>query len=188
MKPPKLFMILLGYTPKNRLTEQHDVFFGIGEQLKDLVPSMFTFWPESKETLHIDCWKEINFVNQYKIEIQPRSDVKRDLQLFFINFGGYLENEFEEYHHKVLIVAKNKSEAIKKVKNSLFYKKFSIKGGASHIDDKYGIDIDEIFKIDDILLPDFKKKYQINITKFTDIKEDINHIGYLKIQKMLKKK
>lgn len=161
MKPPNLFMILLGYTPKNRLTEQHDVFFGIGEQLKDLVPSMFTFWPESKETLHIDCWKEINFVNQYKIEIQPRSDVKRDLQLFFINLGGYLENEFEEYHHKVLIVAKNKSEAIKKVKNSLFYKKFSIKGGASHIDDKYGIDIDEIFKIDDILLPDFKKNTKL---------------------------
>lgn len=127
MKPPKLFMILLGCTPKNRLTEQHDVFFGIGEQLKDLVPTMFTFWPESKETLHIDCWKEINFVDQYKIEIQSRSDMKRDLQLFFINLGGYLENEFEEYHHKVLIVAKNKSEAIKKVKNTLFYKKFNIK-------------------------------------------------------------
>lgn len=58
-------------------------------------------------------------------------------------------------------MAKNKSEAIKKVKNSLFYKKFSIKGGASHIDDKYGIDIDEISKIDDILLPDFKKNTKL---------------------------
>jgi Domain of Unknown Function (DUF1543) len=37
---PKLFMILLGCRPKGRHTEQHDIFFGIGNELADLKPAM----------------------------------------------------------------------------------------------------------------------------------------------------
>ncbi|WP_325645076.1 DUF1543 domain-containing protein, partial [Chitinophaga sp.] len=45
----KLFMVVLGCTLEGRHTEQHDVFFGIGNQLSDLVPDMKAFWPEAKD-------------------------------------------------------------------------------------------------------------------------------------------
>ena len=54
------------------------------------------------------------------------------------------ENEFEEYHYKVLTVAQNKAEVIKKAKATSFYKHCGFKGATSHIDDKYGVDVDDI--------------------------------------------
>lgn len=46
-------MVLLGCTPKGRTTEQHDVFFGIAENLSELTSQMNKFWPEAKGKLHI---------------------------------------------------------------------------------------------------------------------------------------
>ena len=37
---PKLYMLLIGATPPERNIEQHDVFFGIGEKIKDLIPEV----------------------------------------------------------------------------------------------------------------------------------------------------
>lgn len=180
----KLYMILIGCTPKNRLIEQHDMYFGIAEELKNLIPNMNRFWPEAEGVFHIDCWREVSRVENYTIEIIEKTNSINDVQLFFINLGGYLPNDFEEYHNKQLIVAKNKSEAIKKVKATEFYKKFSFKGAESHIDDHYGVDIDEIFNVEEILPLEFKSKYQLKITESIDVKVDKNHIGYLKIQKL----
>ena len=42
-----------------------------------------------------------------------------NLKLFFLNLGGYKEGDFEEYHYKVVTVAKSKAEAIKKAKKNL---------------------------------------------------------------------
>ena len=57
MKSLKLFMLILGCRPPGRLTEQHDIFFGIGDELQDLLPAMFEFWPEAKQKVHIDAWR-----------------------------------------------------------------------------------------------------------------------------------
>ena len=188
MKEMNLFMILIGCTPKNRLIEQHDMFFGIANELKNLIPSINNFWPEANGVFHIDCWRKVTRVGNYNIEVIEKTNFKNNFQLFFINLGGYLPNEFEEYHHKQLIVAKSKAEAIKKVKETEFYKKFSFKGAQSHIDDYYGVAVDEIFIVQDILYPEFKEKYQLKITEATENKLDKNNIGYLNIQKMLKEK
>lgn len=51
----KLYMLMLGCKPKGRFTEQHDIFFGIGNSLKDLIPQMKIFWPEAKGQIHIDA-------------------------------------------------------------------------------------------------------------------------------------
>lgn len=56
MKAVNLHMVMLGCTPKGRFTEQHDIFFGIGSNLKELVPDMKDFWPEAKGRIHIDAW------------------------------------------------------------------------------------------------------------------------------------
>ena len=47
-----------------------------------------------------------------------------------------------------------------------FYKHFSFEGATSHIDDKYGIDVDDIFNINDALAPIFKENYSIQIFRF----------------------
>ncbi|WP_394344775.1 DUF1543 domain-containing protein [Flavobacterium gawalongense] len=36
-------MIILGCTPIGRFAEQHDIFFGIGNSLKNLIPQMIFF-------------------------------------------------------------------------------------------------------------------------------------------------
>lgn len=180
-------MVMLGCTPPGRRTEQHDVFFGIATHLKELVPEMKAFWPEAKGRIHIDAWRTISAIDGYKIEICSRLENTSHLEkLFFINLGGYKENEFEEYHYKVLTVAKNKSEAIKKAKQTTFYKHCGFKGATSHIDDKYGVDIDDIYDIEDILAPQYKEQYSLKITKSSNLASDLVEIGYLKIDKLVK--
>jgi hypothetical protein len=187
-KSPKLFMVLLGCRPEGRLTEQHDIFFGIAENLKDLVPDMKSFWPEAKGEIHIDCWREVTFVNGYEVKVVPKTEkVSGSMHLFFINLGGYKPGEFEEYHYKTLAAAKDSAEAIKQSKQTVFFKHYNFKspGGASHIDDKFGIDTDDVFKVSDALSSNFKEKYSLQITP-SEGKEDELHIGYVQIKKLLK--
>lgn len=181
-------MIMLGCTPKGRLTEQHDIFFGIANSLAELFPNMKQFWPEAKGKIHIDAWQKVTYVDGFSIKVVDRNEtIENKEKLFFINLGGYKENEFEEYHYKVLTVAKSKASAIKNSKKTTFFKHCGInKGtGASHIDEKYGIDVDDIYRVDDVLSEEFKSKFQLKITKTEDGIEDEKQIGYLKISKII---
>jgi len=105
--------------------------------------------------------------------------------LFFINLGGYKENEFEEYHYKILTVAENLSIASKNAKANAFYKHCSFESATSHIDDKYGIDVDDIYNVADILPEYYKDKYSLKIRKAKNfIEKNSLHIGYLKLDKI----
>ncbi len=185
----KLFMILIGCTPAGRHTEQHDVFFGVGKEPKDLIPEMISFWPEAKGKLHVDGWREVNFVDKYKITVEvkdvrdpaPDADINK---LFFINLGGYKVNEFEEFHYKMLAVGKHKGEAIQQSKQTAFYKHTGYKGATSHVDDKYGIDVDDAYEITDILPPALKHKYKLNILPVTNAGVDEIHLGYFMLHKL----
>jgi hypothetical protein len=180
-------MIILGCKPKGRFTEQHDVFFGIGESLAALVPQMKTSWPEAKGLIHIDSWREVTVVDNFSIEVVPNESLEpMSEQLFFLNLGGYKENEMEEYHYKMLAVSTTMATAIKKAKATSFYKHCGFKGATSHIDDKYGIDVDDIYKVKDILPFDLKANYGLKITPSeVQLTEDELHVGYLKIDKLL---
>ena len=181
----KLYMVMLGCTPEGRYTEQHDIFFGIGNYLQELTPQMNAFWPEAKGKIHIDAWREVTTVGNFSISIVAKENTTDKNKLFFINLGGYKENEFEEYHYKTLAVAESLGLASKVAKATTFYKHFSFEGATSHIDDKYGIDVDDIHNVDDILASLYKEKYSIQITPSeTPLKEDTLHIGYLKIDKI----
>jgi uncharacterized protein DUF1543 len=185
----KLYMILLGCKPKGRFTEQHDVFFGIGNSLADLVSQMNAFWPEANGILHIDAWREITAVDGYRIAIVSKAaDFSNKAQLFFVNLGGYKEEEFDEYHYKVIAVADGLAEAIQQAKSTSFYKHYGFTGAVSHVDDKYGIDIDDSYRVADILSPVIKERYQIEISKSEMLpQEDKLHIGYLPLRKLIAK-
>ena len=89
MKPVKLFMLLLGSKPQQRNTEQHDVFFSIGSELKDLLPEIYAFWPEAQQKIHIDAWREVTQVDGYDVTVQPKDDgtAAAPVKLFFIKCG-----------------------------------------------------------------------------------------------------
>ncbi len=179
-------MVMLGCKPEGRLTEQHDIFFGIAPSLKALIPEMKAFWPEAKGQIHIDAWREITQIDGHSISIVKRKDNQQKAspakRLFFINLGGYKRGEFEEYHYKVVTVADTRSKAIKTSMNTSFYKHCGFEGATSHIDDKYGIDVDDIYEIEDILNEETKSEYAIEITPSKGEQEDdLLHIGYLKL-------
>ena len=187
MESQKLYMILLGCKPKGRHTEQHDIFFTIGTDLKSTIPDINKFWPDGGK-IHIDSWRIVSGCDGYEISVVKKSNSKtqskNELKLFFLNLGGYKPDDLEEYHYKMVMVAANKTEAINKAKSSAFYKHTGFKGAASHIDDKYGVDVDDFYEIEDILPSEQKNKFKIKITKKSKLVDDTLHIGYTNLSKI----
>jgi len=186
MPQPKLFMLLIGCTPPGRHIEQHDIFFGIANSLQELIPDIEAFWPEP-ERIHIDAWREVTVVDGYQVKtLLKDSDIveNQKQKLFFINLGGYQENKFEEQHYMLLTVKADRSAAFKEAKETLFFKNNHFTGANSHIDDKYGIDVDDLYEIIDILSPAHKQQYQITLIAGTDLKEDPINLGYLKLSRL----
>ncbi len=176
-------MLLLGCRPAGRNTEQHDIYFGIAKTLKDLIPSIKSFW-KSSGNIHIDAWRIVNNVDGYQIKVTEKTNNTLDEnKLFFLNLGGYKPNEFEEFHYKILTVSKDKSESIAAAKKSVFFQHTGFgKLAVSHIDDKFGVDVDDIFEIKDILTITDKMNFSISITKSkTKLPEDVLNLGYFKL-------
>lgn len=163
-------MLVIGGKPLGRYIEQHDVFFGIAEELKDLVPALKAFWPEMDGKMHIDSWRKVSRVGGFKVFVRERMEENADESdsdknglvsgrdsLFFVNLGGYKPNDMEEYHYKQLVVAKDLAEASRIAKQTVFWKHHE----SSHIDDKYGIDVDDIYNVEDLLTEEMKRKYKL---------------------------
>ncbi len=177
---------MLGCRPKGRFTEQHDIFFGIGKNLKELIPSIKAFWAEAKGQIHIDAWREVTVVDNFKVEVVAKgSSIESNSKLFFINLGGYKENEFEEYHYKVLTVGDSLSDAARKAKETTFFKHCGFKGATSHIDDKFGIDVDDLYNVKELLTLNLIEQFELQITPAKLFEEDQLHIGYLKLDKII---
>ena len=194
---PTLFMVQLGGRPKGRLIEQHDIFFGVANQVRELVDDINHHWPEVKNKWHIDSYRAITKVGNHTVKlIESNNQTANDngLKLFFINLGGYQRGSFEEFHHKLLIVAATQAEAIKQAKQSEFYQQFTYKdkdspfNAASHIDDKFQVDIDDIYDVNDLV-----SNIQIlieprihNSHELANADEDKEYVGYLSIKNLRK--
>lgn len=186
----KLFMVLLGSKAPRRNVEQHDYFFGIARSIKELVPEMKAFWPEAGASLHIDGWREVTNVDGYAISIVPRSAHQQDTheKLFFINLGGYQSNKLSEQHYTVLTVQSDRAVAVQESKKTVFYKTNTLKGANSHVDEKYGIDVDDIYKIEEILSDAMKENYRIHISQSSGLPDDEIILGYFRLDKLDKLK
>ena len=192
-----LFMVQLGGRPKGRLIEQHDIFFGVANQVSELIDDINNHWPEVNNKWHIDSYRAITKVGNHTVKsIESNNQTANDngLKLFFINLGGYQQGSFEEFHHKLLIVADNQKDAIKQAKQSEFYQQFTYKdkdtpfNAASHIDDKFEVDIDDIYNVNDLVL-----NIQIliepminNSHELANADEDKEYVGYLSIKNLRK--
>ena len=195
-----LFMVQLGARPKGRLIEQHDIFFGVANQVSELIDDINQHWPEVKNKWHIDSYRAISKVDNYAIKLvesssqtESANDIEstNDLKLFFINLGGYQRGSFEEFHYKLLIVAATQADAIKQAKQSEFYKQFTYKdkespfNAASHIDDKFEVDIDDIYNVNG-LIPNVRlliEPITNDNNEFANT-DDKEYVGYLSIKNL----
>ncbi len=191
MEALHLYMAIIGCTPPGRFTEQHDIFFGIAPDMKSLVPEIKNFWPEVNGDMHVDAWRKVSNVDGHAISVIPADGITtantaEGPHLYFMNLGGYKPGEFEEYHYKMLVVAADPSEAIRQSKQTAFYKHYGFEGATSHIDDKYGIDVDDLHVLKNILDPRYKHRYRLMIGEETEssLPQDELHIGYFKLDKL----
>lgn len=203
----KLVMVKIGARPKGRLIEQHDIIFAAVNTLPELIPLINQAWPEVKQRWHIDAWREVTRVDDFAIRLIDNTSLtaindadkltnKQNVtkkELFFINLGGYLPDQFEEYHYKMLVVADTLAKAKARARKTSFYQDYNlinsnpdISGvGTSHIDDKFAIDIDEIHAVTSLLPP----AWQLAITpisqdKLSEVPTDTLHIGYLSLKQL----
>jgi|SRR5580658_5328693 hypothetical protein len=184
---PRLFMMLLGCKPEGRFTEQHDIFFGIGSSLKGLVPDIRDYWRDGGGKLHIDAWREVTEVDSFRVDVitRPTAPEPQAHRLFFINLGGYKPDEFDEFHYKMIVAAADKGEAIRKAKETAFYLHTGFTGAESHIDDKYGVDVDDIYAIEDILPAAVKDRYTLRLTHHvSEGGQDPIRLGYFQLHKL----
>ena len=193
---PTLFMVQLGGRPKGRLIEQHDMFFGVANQVSELIEDINHHWPEVKNKWHIDSYRAITKAGNHSIKLveSATSDDNNGLKLFFINLGGYQQGSFEEFHYKLLIVAATQADAVKQAKQSVFYKEFTFKDkdspfdAASHIDDKFAVDVDDVYNVNDLI-----SNVQILIEPIAhdshalaNTDDDKEYVGYLSIKNLRK--
>lgn len=182
---PKLFMILIGCRPEGRFTEQHDIFFTIADSIDDTPEDVINFWPEANGRVHMDAWREVTLVDGFQIKVSQKGEtLASNKRLFFINLGGYRPGEFDEPHYKTLIVADDLAAASKIAKETAFYKHTGFVGAPSHIDDKYGLDVDDAFEISEILNENLKASYSIQLSAAADQQENEIHLGYMPLYKI----
>ena len=177
---------MIGCKPFGRHTEQHDIFFGIGHTPKDLIPQLTAFWPEAAIKMHIDAWRQVTLVDGFEIRITDKvASVPQHNTLFFINLGGYTKNVFNEQHYIVLSVKPDKATAIAQAKNTLFFEQTNFPGASSHIDDQYGVDVDDLYAIEDILSPAQKQQYSLQISPAAaNHPLDEVYLGYFKLDRL----
>lgn len=183
-----LFMVKIGATPKGRLIEQHDMFFGVANHINELIPAIDNHWQEVKGLWHFDAYRSVTKVGDHQVAwLEHPPTEPNDLKLWFINLGGYLPNEFEEFHHKLLIVAPTRALAIKQAKQTDFYQTYGYTDNTSkavptsHIDDKMQVSVDDVYDINGLLNQGY-----LHITPILEpmtVAEDQQVIGYIKVNR-----
>src|SRR5690606_11906523 len=122
-----------------------------------------------------------------QVQVVPRAEEaageSASDKLFFLNLGGYKPNEFDEFHYKMLAVAPDQAGAVKQAKQTAFYKHTGFKGATSHIDEQFGVDVDEVFQVKDILTEEDKARYSLVLTAGEGPEDEMN-LGYFQLHKL----
>jgi hypothetical protein len=108
---PQLFAIYLGGSAVGANIEVHDIIFVVSDSLENCYPKIVEKWFGSKQKVHIDAYMILDSVEGFDIQLQTQKPVDQELNLYFVNIGGYLENSFFEMHNFGFVVAKDSIEA-----------------------------------------------------------------------------
>lgn len=108
----KLFMINIGGHIKECTIEVHDTLFIVSESFEETFDEIKRRWYGSLDSLHIDSYKVIEHVDDYKVVL----GAKNDKRLYMVNYGGINPNVMEEVHKNVFIVtAEDPNEVAKEL-------------------------------------------------------------------------
>ena len=114
-----LFVVMLGGKHPRARIEVHDVVFAVADTLQATYPQLRDAWFGSPKGVHIDSWMAVDGVAGWKVELSHLAPHGDALRLYFINLGGYEANSFGESHHYMLVIARNKKEAMGKGKQQM---------------------------------------------------------------------
>ncbi len=102
-----LYLVVLGGRMRGGNVEMHDVRWVLGDTIEATVPQLKSEWIGNAQGLHIDSYKQLRFVDGYRITIvnTNETDGNEDNKIWFINLGGYISGEMLEQHHLEIVVA-----------------------------------------------------------------------------------
>ena len=114
-----LFVVMLGGKHPRAKIEVHDVVFAVADTLQATYPQLRDAWFGGPKGVHIDSWMAVDGVDGWKVELSHLAPAAETPRLYFINLGGYEANSFGEAHHYLLVVARNKQDAMSKGKQQM---------------------------------------------------------------------
>ena len=106
-----LFVIYIGGSHEQAFIELHDMRFVIANTIEETYPELKRTWWGIPQSLHLDSWGILKFVDGYRILIKNEPPVNTDEKLFFVNLGGYDHQQFTELHKNIFVVAENEAAA-----------------------------------------------------------------------------
>ena len=136
-----LFVVMLGGKHPRAKIEVHDVVFAAADTLQGTYAQLREGWFGSPKGVHIDAWMAVDGVDGWKVELSHLAPQAGEQRLYFINLGGYEANSFGEAHHYLLVVARDKREAMTKGKQQML-------GHWSQAHTDAVLDIDDCLPID----------------------------------------
>ena len=183
-----LYLVVLGGRSKKANIELHDVRWVVGSKIEDTYDTLRKDWFGSPKGLHIDSYKNIKYIDGYKINlinIEKSKIEKKKLviknkakkYLWFVNIGGYSPTSMQEKHEFGLVVASNSSDA-KKIATS----KWLIGCKKKHKDDIASLE--NLISCDDCELIKKIDNWEIELTPDKNFIEENNYpdwYGYQKI-------
>ena len=122
-----LYLVVLGGRANKANIELHDVRWVVGSKIEDTYDALRRDWFGLPQGLHIDSYKKINYIDGYSIKLKNLkknkiinkqiNGTKPQMNLWFVNIGGYKSNSMQEKHEFGLVVASSKLEAKKIAKS-----------------------------------------------------------------------
>lgn len=109
-----LFIVYIGGSHKQSLIELHDMRFVIGNSIEDTYNLLRQSWWGIPKSLHIDAWGCLNYADGHQISISEQPPEEGARKLYFLNLGGYDNQEFTELHKNLFVVATDPKEARQK--------------------------------------------------------------------------
>ncbi|MEM1081579.1 MAG: DUF1543 domain-containing protein [Pseudomonadota bacterium] len=131
---PALYAVMLGGRAPGCRIELHDIAFAVGTSLESLHTQLLQQWFGQAHGLHVDAYVRLDGVDGHRIELKdaPPLEGKR---LYFINIGGYSEQELAEQHAYGLYVAPSPTVAKQRARAELLPGRDEV-----HKDDLYDVD------------------------------------------------
>ena len=110
----RLFVVMLGGRHARANTELHDVVFAIGSSIEQTYPQLRQQWFGEAAGLHLDSWMTVDGVEDWQVRLSSEVPDAGAPTLYFVNLGGYVQDEFGEAHRYLLVVAADAAEAKRK--------------------------------------------------------------------------